>query len=887
LAILVFLNFGQPDFLWYFKKLSHFLILYFILYLPLFTNNQIKPMRYFFTTIVAALTSLSCLAQNEPAFNAHDLSIVWEPIQNNYKTPDQSLNAITITNNGKNTFPVSGWKMYFNSARLIVAATVTGNAKIDFVNGDLFSLTPTNTFTEIKPGASVRIEFVDEEPVVNITDGPEGFYIVWDGEPDKGYNTGAFSLKPFKPNYKGLITPAIIYDENKNITDIPEAQLTKVFPTPVSYKETGEYFPLTSRVLFESDPKFRVELDDFRNAIPEITETNASVSSKTLIRIKYKEGLGQEGYELSVKQDTVTISATNTAGAFYGVQSLITLMPPSVYNNLHRTVQIPCVEIKDEPRFAYRAFMLDVARNFQPKSEIFRVLDVMALYKLNVFHMHLTDDEGWRLEIPSLPELTEVGGKRGHTLDAKNYLPASHGSGGEVENKTGTGYYTKADFIEILKYAAKLHIQVVPEMEAPGHARSAVKAMNARYNRLMADGKKEEALKYLLSDPNDKSVYSTSQYWTDNVIDVSLPSTYNFVETVISDIVDMYKEAGVPIKTINWGGDEVPAHVWEKSPSYLALKATHPEVQSTADLWYYFYGNVNKLMKAQGLYTSGWEEMSLRKTKLDGHPFYVPNPDFMPEHLQAEVWNNTLGDGNEDLAYKLANAGYKVVLTCVTNLYFDMAHYKSFDEPGYYWGAFADIDKPFSFIPYDYFKNSKVDRDGLPLNRSIFIGKQRLTDYGKTNILGLQSAVWGENIKSTERLEYMLLPRLLGFAERAWSKDPDWATEPNPAKSDSLYNIAWVNFLNVLGKRELPRLSYFNGGYNYRVPKPGVILQDGKYVANEQFPGLTIRYTTNGKDPDAKSPIYNDAVTINNGEIKFRAFDNKGRGSNVSEPANQ
>ena len=844
-------------------------------------------MRKLTTFLLVILTAVKCIGQNSQPFNAHDLSITWEPIQNNYQKPNQSLNAVTITNNGKNTFPASGWKMYFNSARLIASATVTGNAKIDFVNGDLFSLTPTNTFTEIKPGASVRIEFVDEEPVVNITDGPEGFYIVWDGEPDKGYNTGAFSLKPFKPNYKGLITPAIIYDENKNITDIPEAQLTKVFPTPVSYKETGEYFPLTSRVLFESDPKFRVELDDFRNAIPEITETNASVSSKTLIRIKYKEGLGQEGYELSVKQDTVTISATNTAGAFYGVQSLITLMPPSVYNNLHRTVQIPCVEIKDEPRFAYRAFMLDVARNFQPKSEIFRVLDVMALYKLNVFHMHLTDDEGWRLEIPSLPELTEVGGKRGHTLDAKNYLPASHGSGGEVENKTGTGYYTKADFIEILKYAAKLHIQVVPEMEAPGHARSAVKAMNARYNRLMADGKKEEALKYLLSDPNDKSVYSTSQYWTDNVIDVSLPSTYNFVETVISDIVDMYKEAGVPIKTINWGGDEVPAHVWEKSPSYLALKATHPEVQSTADLWYYFYGNVNKLMKAQGLYTSGWEEMSLRKTKLDGHPFYVPNPDFMPEHLQAEVWNNTLGDGNEDLAYKLANAGYKVVLTCVTNLYFDMAHYKSFDEPGYYWGAFADIDKPFSFIPYDYFKNSKVDRDGLPLNRSIFIGKQRLTDYGKTNILGLQSAVWGENIKSTERLEYMLLPRLLGFAERAWSKDPDWATEPNPAKSDSLYNIAWVNFLNVLGKRELPRLSYFNGGYNYRVPKPGVILQDGKYVANEQFPGLTIRYTTNGKDPDAKSPIYNDAVTINNGEIKFRAFDNKGRGSNVSEPANQ
>jgi hexosaminidase len=400
----------------------------------------------------------------------------------------------------------------------------------------------------------------------------------------------------------------------------------------------------------------------------------------------------------------------------------------------------------------------------------------------------------------------------------------------------------------------------------------------------MAEGKKEEALKYLLHDPNDKSVYSTAQYWTDNVIDVSLPSTYNFVSTVIDEIVDLYKQAGVPLATINWGGDEVPHGVWEQSPAYFALKAKHPEIQSTADLWYYFYGRVNQLMKAKGLYTSGWEEMSLRKTKLDGKPFYVPNPDFMPEHLQAEVWNNTLGGGNEDLAYKLANAGYKTVLTCVTNLYFDMANYKSFDEPGYYWGAFADIDKPFSFIPFDYFKNSKVDRNGLPLDRSIFIGKQRLTDYGKSNILGLQCAIWGENIKSTTRLEYMLLPRLLGFAERAWAQDPDWATEPNTAKSDSLYNIAWVNFLNVVGKRELPRLSYVDGGFAYRVPKPGVILQDGKYLANEQFPGLTIRYTTDGAEPSANSPVYNDAVTDGEKGLKFRAFDTKDRGSNVSEP---
>ncbi|MFI5136636.1 MAG: family 20 glycosylhydrolase [Sphingobacteriales bacterium] len=850
-------------------------------------------MRYYLTIILLAASFIKVTAKtiDEPNFNARDLSISWEALQNDYQNKPQSLNALTITNNGKNTFPASGWKMFFNSARLMTSATVTGNARIDFVNGDLFSLTPTNTFTEIKPGESVRIEFIDEEPVVTMTDGPEGFYVVWDTQPGKGYNTGAVTIRPFKPSYVGLVTPAIIYDQNKNIKDIPEAQLTKVFPTPVSYKEsTGGVFILDKNIKFghsgenKAGDGYAMLTSSLKLLFGKDFVLYPKVDYEKSIQINYKTGYNVEGYELIVTPDGITINATTSAGAFYGIQSLKTLIPASAYAHPKKGIQIPCVEIKDAPRFPYRAFMLDVGRNFQPKSEVLKVLEVMALYKLNVFHFHLTDDEGWRLEIPSLPELTDVGSKRGHTLDAKHFLPASHGSGGEVDNKTGTGFYTRADFIEILKYAGKLHIQVVPEIESPGHARAAIKSMNARYDRLMAEGKKAEAEQYLLYDPNDKSQYSSNQYWTDNIIDVSLPSTYNFIGTVINDIVAMYKEAGAPLKTINFGGDEVPAHVWEKSPSYLTLKANHPEIQSTADLWYYFYGRVNQLVKAKGLYLSGWEEMSLRKTALDGQPFYIPNPDFMPEHLQAEVWNNSLGDGNEDLAYKLANAGYKTVLTCVSNLYFDMAHYKSFDEPGYYWGAFVDIDKPFSFIPFDYFKNTKVDKNGLPINRNIFIGKQRLTDYGKSNIYGLQSAVWGENIESTARLEYMLLPRLLGFAERAWSKDPDWATEPNVVKSDSLYQNAWSNFLNVLGKRELPRLSYYNGGYNYRVPKPGLVLQDGKYAANIQFPGLTIRYTTDGKDPDAKSKIYNDAVTIDGKTVKFRAFDTKGRGSNVSEP---
>ena len=817
-------------------------------------------------------------------FNAADLRISWEVMDNNYQGKNEALTALVITNSGKEVLPAAGWKFYFNSGRGFTENAVSGNAKINQVNGDLYSITPTAGFKELKPGESARIEYVNDDPVVNVTDAPEGIYLVWDAQAEKGYSIGSFDVKPYKPTYAGLITPEIVFDRNKTVSDIPGDQLPKILPTPVSYKETGSAFTLTANIHVSSaDKRFDKELVILNNDIKNLfVKRAASKYADNVISLEYKEGLNAEGYELSVKPSAITIRATTAAGMFYGIQSFKTLIPVTALAKPASSIQISCVEVADAPRFPHRAVMLDVARNFQPQKQVIKLLEAMSLYKLNVLHLHLTDDEGWRIEIPSLPELTSVGSKRGHTLDSKNHLPASHGSGPDVNNPYGTGFYTKAEYIEILKYATDRHITVIPEIETPGHARASIKAMDARYDRLMAEGKKDEAIKYLLRDPDDKSEYRSVQYWNDNVINVSVPSTYTFVERVVDDLISIYKEAGAPLPNIHFGGDEVPPHVWEKSPAYIALKATHPEIQNTGDLWYYFYGRVNQILKTKGIHLSGWEEMALRKTTLDGNDTYVPNPDFTGEHLQADVWNNVLGGGQEDLAYKLANGGYKVVLTCVTNLYFDMANYKSFDEPGYYWGAFLGIDKFYSFIPYDYFKNADVDRNGAPINRSIFLGKQRLTDYGKSNIIGLQGALWAETVKGPERMDYMIFPRLFGLAERAWAQDPAWATEKDPIKAQQEYQQSWSVFLNVLGKREMPRLSYYNGGYNYRVPKPGISLQDGKYSSNIEFPGLTIRYTTNGKDPDAGSKVYTGPVDYKSGVIKFRAFDPKGRGGNVA-----
>lgn len=822
-----------------------------------------------------------------PNFDIKNLHISWEVLDNNYQNKQYSLTALTITNKGKQTLPAGGWKIYFNSSRNFIPDAVSGNAKILQVNGDLYSITPNDKFTAIKPGESTRIEYICDATVVNFTDAIEGPYFVWDAAPEKGYLPGNFSIKPLTPTYPGLITPEILYNQNKTIQDIPAAQLQKIIPTPLSYTENAGNFMITNTVAIVSDPLFANEKAYLTNGLEKLLGSKIKGTSKDKkIVFKKDATLGAEAYTLSVTPTGITISALTPAGLFYGIQSMQTAIAPSPGMKAQANIPVPCMEVKDEPRFPYRAVMLDVARNFQSKQQVLKLLNLMGVYKLNTLHFHLTDDEGWRIEIPSLPELTAVGSKRGHTLDSKAFLPASHGSGPDFSNAAGTGFYTKADYIEILKYATERHITVMPEIETPGHARASIKAMNVRYNRLMAAGDKAGAERNLLSDVNDRSDYRSVQYWNDNVIDVAMPSTYNYIETVVGDLVNIYKEAGAPLPAIHFGGDEVPAHVWEKSPAYEALKASNPAIQNTGDLWYYFYGRVNDILKKRNIRLAGWEEMALRKTMVDGQSTYVPNPQFAGENMQVDVWNNVLGDGQEDLAYKLANGGFKTVLTCVTNLYFDMANYKSYDEPGYYWGAFLGIDKFFSFIPYDYFKNADVDKNGRPVNRNLFIGKQRLTDYGKTNIIGLQGALWSETVKTPERMDYMIFPKLIGLGERAWAKDPAWATERDTTKARELYNADWSKFLNILGKRELPRLAYYNGGYNFRIPKPGVILEDGKYKSNIQFPGMVIRYTTNGKEPDANSTVYEKPITAN-GIIKFRAFDVKGRGGNVAEVQNK
>ncbi|AMM52718.1 beta-N-acetylhexosaminidase [Rufibacter sp. DG15C] len=810
-----------------------------------------------------------------------NLQLTFQVLEEKYLGKTQSLSSLTFKNTGNAPLPATGWTIYFNGSPSFKAKDNNGLVKVEAINGDLLRLVPTENFKAVAAGDSISIELVSAGQIINDSRAPYGFYLVWDQEPAKGYSLSTHYVKPTK-NAVGWIEAQDIYRQNQVIQDIPEDKLTKVFPTPAQYTKTGSSLTLTPATKITSEKEFANEqqhLEAYLQMVfgkPNTTQTREA--SAPSIQLKKKAGLGAEGYELQVASSGIVISATSPAGMFYGIQSLKTLMPPLLLAKKQTSVTIDGVQVKDAPRFPHRAFMMDVARNFQQKEQVLKVLDLMALYKLNVLHFHLNDDEGWRLEIAGLPELTQVGGRRGHTLDNLEFLQAAYASGPDVNNTTGSGHYTKADFIEILKYAKARHIKVIPEIETPGHARAAIKAMDARYYRLLKEGKKTEAEQYLLRDLNDKSVYRSVQYWNDNVMDVSMPSTYRFLEKVTDEVLAMYKEAGAPIQTIHFGGDEVPKGVWEKSPSVQALMKKDASIKEIDDLWYYFFNKLNAMVKARKLYLSGWEEVGLRKVRENGKLSYVANPVLAKENVHVDVWNNI--GANSDLAYRMANAGYKVVLTNVTNLYLDLAYQKAYEEPGLYWGGFVDLDKPFYFIPLNYMKNMKVDESNNPIKPGAFAGKEQLTAKGKANIVGLQAPLWSERILSPERQEYMLLPKLLGLAERAWAPDPTWATESNSAKSEALYTTAWSQFVNTLGKRELPRLNYFHNGFQYRIPTAGAVVENGKVVANVQLPGMVIRYTVDGSEPTAQSKVYLGPIT-EKGTVKLRVFDVTGRGSRV------
>jgi len=807
-------------------------------------RNRLLPV---LPALLLALTSRAGAAQTA-------LQLRWELVGDSIANDHgASRAAFTLTNRDTKALAPTGWAIYYSALHGAGPGTVGGGFTIEDVIADLHRLVPAAGFAGLAPGASIRIPYLTDL-LLNASFLPRGPYIVFDAAKDVGVPLQDYVAVPFE---RRAVTPESQFALDSAIRVIPASELPLVFPTPVEVTQGTGALHLTALPPVEAPEALRNEAAFAAEYLRPYFGTTRKGGVLPL-RLDVGPVAGQaspEAYTLVVDPvQGVRIVGASPAGVFYGLQSLRSLLPPAGPTPRAGLV-VPAIRVVDAPRFGYRGFMLDVARNFHPKPVVLRTLDLLARYKLNVFHLHLTDDEGWRIELPSLPALTAVGARRGHTLDSGTHLPPAFGSGPDVDRPWGSGFYSRADYVEILRYAAARHIEVIPEIEMPGHARAAIKSMEANQQ-------------YRLNDPDDRSVYTSAQGYHDNVMNPALESTYRFIERVVGELVAMHREAGVPLRHIHMGGDEVPAGVWEGSPVVQAYLKAH-NLTSVDDLWFAFYGRVEQILKTQGLLPSGWEEIAVRKTHRAGQPTNIPNPDFAARGWRAYVWNNVPGGGAEDLAYRLANGGYDVVLSPVSNLYFDLAWNQNPEETGLDWGGYVDLRKPFQFIPFDYYRN-------VPVDPSVFVGKDRLTDYGRAHVVGIQGNLWSETLGAEGRLEYMLLPKLFGLAERAWAPDPDWAGERDPARADSLYREGWSRFVNVLGQRELPRLDREVPGVNYRIPTPGLKVEDGVVRCSVELPGFILRYTTDGSEPTVRSALVRGPIPLR-GTVRVAAFTTTGR----------
>lgn len=520
-----------------------------------------------------------------------------------------------------------------------------------------------------------------------------------------------------------------------------------------------------------------------------------------------------ESYDIIIRQGVATIEAASPRGAMLARTSLNRLIE-------RNDSMLPDAVIHDAPDFPYRGLLIDAARNFLPYEDLKWMAELMSRYKFNKLHFHLVDDEGWRLEIPGLPELTEVGARRGYTLDEHDHLASVYWSNGDPNSTEGSanGYYSREQFIEILKMFHAKGIDVIPEIESPGHARAAIRAMEARYRHSGDDT-------YRLIEDNDTSRYTSAQDYHDCVMNPALPGPYFFMDKVITEIRSMYREARVPLTSIHIGGDEVPRGAWSGSPSAQALIKAKGMRPGEYDLHAYFVERIARILYGKNIKMSGWQEVAI------GHSDSY-NARTAPNTYSVNCWTfHTPGDTSTVSDQAVAN-GFPIILSSVNHFYLDLAYNYHPEERGMTWGGVVDEIATLTGYPHELCHTS-----------------------GPGKVIGLQGQLFAETIRSGKQRQYYLLPKMLGLAERAWNAKATYSPE---------------QFVAFIGTTELPALA--SDGFDFRLRQPGLIIKEGRLYANSPYPEAEIRYTLDGCEPTLQSPIYRKPVKTNASEIRAKLF---------------
>lgn len=441
--------------------------------------------------------------------------------------------------------------------------------------------------------------------------------------------------------------------------------------------------------------------------------------------------LAEEEYSIDITKANCIVRASSYNGFLYAIQTLKQLTSVNIFGNEPNPAEkflFPCVKIQDKPRFGYRGMHLDCSRHFFSVEEVKKYLDIMALYKLNRFHWHLTDDQGWRVEIKKYPKLTEVGAFRNGTVIKKDW--------GSNDGVRYGGYYTQEQMKDIVAYAGKLGIVVIPEIDLPGHMMGAL----AGYPELGCTG----------------GPYEVWTRWgiSEQVLCPGKEAMFSFLEDVFTELMDIF-----PSEYIHIGGDECPKTEWEKCPAcqarikQLGIKADgHHSAEQF--LQSYVTARVQKFLNDHGRRIIGWDEV------LEGE---------LAEGATVMSWRGTEG------GIKASAMGFDVIMTPNTYCYFDYYQSEDQDKEPFGIGGFLPWDKVYSYEPLE-----------------------GLNDSQQKHILGVQANLWTEYVATPEHLEYMLLPRMNALSEVQWcvpeNKDIERFKAAMEAESFKIFDILGYNY---------------------------------------------------------------------------------------------
>ncbi|MFW8631367.1 beta-N-acetylhexosaminidase [Vibrio natriegens] len=444
------------------------------------------------------------------------------------------------------------------------------------------------------------------------------------------------------------VTPIVLASPYRERSDIPPSLIhaQPLLPKPNHIEVHESYFSLHNRVGISTYSDLANSAKDWLlDELKRIHQFELTASNNSQVIFKSNPTLDKGAYRLKVTEESIKIEAGSKSGFTHASATLLQLIRSNGEDN---SMEVVCCSIKDRPRFKYRGMMLDCARHFHSVEQVKRLINQLAHYKFNTFHWHLTDDEGWRIEIKSLPELTNIGAWRG--LDEAIEPQYTH-----LSQRYG-GFYTQEEIKEVVAYAAQRSITVIPEIDVPGHCRAAIKS-----------------LPHMLVEAEDTTEYRSIQHYNDNVINPALLGSYEFIDKVLEEVAALF-----PAPYIHIGADEVPHGVWSQSPACQALM----EQQGYSDykeLQGHFLRHAEDKLRGLGKRMLGWEEAQ--------HGNKVSKDTVIYSWL------------SEEAALNCARQGFDVVLQPAQTTYLDMTQDYAPEEPGVDWANPIPLETAYSYEP--------------------------------------------------------------------------------------------------------------------------------------------------------------------------------------------